>query len=203
MRLVFVHFTFELLDVLLFGLVYVTWALHNFFVRIARLFVADGSAPQRGKGHRIITRRTYVECFQGSDLPLSKGSNARAPSRAVFRSASGLEEGIGSCAGIHIARLSINEHRLALAQRSAACTIFFRKMRVSRVSANRLCVIETGVVMGVSNTAFLALITPVRFTQEIRKRETHRASLSARPALTFPSRCTTVSPSSSAEAARR
>jgi hypothetical protein len=63
--------------------------------------------------------------------------------------------------------LSINEHRLALAQRSAACTIFFRKMRVFRVNTDRLCVIETGVVVGVSNTAFLALIPPVRFTLEI------------------------------------
>ena len=167
MRLVPAHLTFELLDVLLFGLVYVTWALHNFFAGVARLFVADGLAPQRGKGHQIIKRQTYVEFFQESDLPLSKGSNARGPSRAIFHSASGLEEGIRSCVGIHLASLSINEHRLALAQRSAACTIFFRKMRVFRVNTDRLCVIETGIVVGVSNTAFLALIPPVRFTLEI------------------------------------
>jgi hypothetical protein len=51
----------------------------------------------------------------------------------VFRSSSGLEEGIGSCTGIHLASLSISEHHLVLAQRSAACTVFFKKMRVFHV----------------------------------------------------------------------
>ena len=135
--------------------------------RYTHLFVADGLAPQRGKGHQITKQQTYIECFQESDLLLSKGSNARGPSRAIFHSTSGLEEGIHSCAGIHLASLSINEHHLALAQCSVACTIFFRKMRVFRMNTDRLCMIETGVVVGVSNTAFLTLIPPVRFTLEI------------------------------------
>ena len=115
MCLVFAHFTFELLDVPLFGLVYVTCALHTFFTPVARLFVADGSALQRGKRHRIITRQTYVECFQESDFPLRKGSCALVLSRAVFHSASCLEEDIGSCASIHLTSLNISELRLALA----------------------------------------------------------------------------------------
>jgi hypothetical protein len=116
MCLIPAHLTFGLLDVLLFGLVYVTWVLHNFFAHIAHLFVADGSAPQRGKGHRITKQQTYIECFQESNLPLSKGSNARGLSRAVFCSTSGLEEGIHSCVGIHLASFSINEHHPTLKQ---------------------------------------------------------------------------------------
>jgi hypothetical protein len=38
-----------------------------------------------------------------------------------------------------------------------------------QVNMDRLCVVEIGVVMGVSNTSFLALIPPVRFTPEIQK----------------------------------
>jgi hypothetical protein len=67
--------------------------------------------------------------FQKSDLPLSKGSNALGLSRVVFRNASGLEEGISNCAGIHLVGLNISEP-LALVQRSATCTVFFKKMRV-------------------------------------------------------------------------
>ena len=95
--------------------------------------MADGPAPQRGKRQRIIKRRTYVECCQESDLPPSKGSCALVPSRAVFRSVSGLEGGIGSCAGIHLASLNSSELRLALAQRRSVCTVFFKKMRVFHV----------------------------------------------------------------------
>jgi hypothetical protein len=89
--------------------------------------VADLSAPQRGKRARIIKRRTYVECFQESDLPPSKGSCALGP---VFLSASGLEEGIGGCAGIHLASLNSSELRLALAQDRTVCTVLFKKMPV-------------------------------------------------------------------------
>jgi hypothetical protein len=65
-------------------------------------------------------------------------------------------------------------------------------------------VIETGIVVGVSDTAFLTLIPSVRFTPEIRKRikgKTHHASRSAHAASAFPKRCTTVSRGSFAEAA--
>ena len=92
--------------------------------------MADGPAPQRGKRQRIIKWRTYIECFQESDLPPSKGSCALVPSRAVFRSASRLEGGIGSCAGIHLASLNISELRLALAQCRTVCTVLFKKMPV-------------------------------------------------------------------------
>ena len=73
---------------------------------------------------------TYVECIQKSDLPLSERSSALGPSHAVLCSASGLEEGIGSCTGIHLARLSISEHCLALAQGCMVCTVFFKETRV-------------------------------------------------------------------------
>jgi hypothetical protein len=68
--------------------------------------------------------------FQKSEFPLSERSCALGPSRADLRGAGGLEEGIGSCAGIHLASLNIGELSLALAQRCTVCTVFFKKMRM-------------------------------------------------------------------------
>ena len=42
------------LDVLFFGLDYVTWALLSLFACVALLFVANCSASQKGMNHRII-----------------------------------------------------------------------------------------------------------------------------------------------------
>jgi len=112
--------------VLLFGLVYVTWALHNFFARVARLVVADRSVSQRGQRRQTIKGGTYVECFQNSDFPLS-------PCRAVLRSASSLEEDVASCAGTHLVRLFVSKLRLTLAQRRMVYTVFSEKVRVFQV----------------------------------------------------------------------
>jgi hypothetical protein len=60
----------------------------------------------------------------------SERSCALGPSRAVLRGAGGLEEGIGSCAGIHLASLSISDLRLVLPQRCTVCTMFFKKTSV-------------------------------------------------------------------------
>ncbi len=73
------------------------------------------------------------EWFQESDLLFSKGSNVLGLSRMVSHSATGLEEGIGSCAGIHLTSLNISKLHLTLAQCRTVCTVFFKKMCVFQV----------------------------------------------------------------------
>jgi hypothetical protein len=115
---------------LVFGLVYVTWALHGFFARVAHLVVADGSISKRGKRLQTIKGGTDVERFQKSDFPLGGRSSALGSRRVVLDSSSGLEEGIGSCAGIHLSRLCISKLSLTLAQRRTVCAVFSEKVSV-------------------------------------------------------------------------
>jgi hypothetical protein len=190
MCLVLAHQSFELLDVLLFGLGYVTWALHSFFARVARLVVADGSVSQREKRRQTIKGGAYVECFRKSDFLHSECGSALGPRRAVLRSASGLEEGVASCAGIHLASLSTSEHRRALAQRCTVCTVFFKKMCVPRAA-------PTGSAGSRRRSRQVSRVprflnARMKFAPEIRKRmkgETHHASPSACAASTSASKC--------------
>jgi hypothetical protein len=130
--LVLAHQAFEILDMLLVGLVYVAKTLGGFFACVACLFLASESTFPHGRDTEQVKceRRTYVQRLQESNLPLSKRGSALSPHRAVLRSTSGLEECIGSCASIHLAGLCIGELRFALAQRRAVCTVFFKKMCV-------------------------------------------------------------------------
>ena len=70
---------------------------------------------------------TYVECLQKSDLPLRKRRGALSSRRAVFRGPRGLEECIGRCAGIYLARQRISELRFALTPHCTVCTVFFEE----------------------------------------------------------------------------
>ena len=116
------------LDVPFFGLVYITWALLTLFACAAHLFVANRSASQKRMNHRIIKRRTYVNWFKN---PTSRSVSTVVPSVLVTRSsAAEPEEGISSCAGIHLVWRCVSQLCLALAQRCAVCTVFFEKMSV-------------------------------------------------------------------------
>ena len=85
---------------------------------------------RRGKRRQTIKGGAYVECFRKSDFLLSECGSALGPRRAVLRSASGLEEGVASCMGIHLARLCVSNLRLTLARRRTVCTAFSEKVRV-------------------------------------------------------------------------
>jgi hypothetical protein len=63
---------------------------------------------------------------------------------------------VSAVARIDLARLCIRELCLTLSQRRTICTVFFQQMHIGR-GVDRLCMIETGVVEGVSGTALLAL----------------------------------------------
>jgi hypothetical protein len=73
---------------------------------------------------------TYVEGLEKSHLPLSKRSSALGPRRTFLRGTSSLEEGIGSRARVHLARLYFSKLCLALTQRSAVRTVFFEEVCV-------------------------------------------------------------------------
>jgi len=59
----------------------------------------------------------------------------RRVATVVAAVAAGLEGGIGSCVGIHLASLNISEIRLTLARRRTIYAVFFKKMRVFRRNA--------------------------------------------------------------------
>ena len=82
----------------------------------------------RGERCQTIKGGTYIECFQKSDIPLTKSSCVLGPHWAVLYSTNGLKEGIGSCAAIHLVSSSISGLQLMLAQRYTVCTVIFKKM---------------------------------------------------------------------------
>ena len=77
----YMHLVLAQLDVLFFGLLYVTLVQLRLFACVAHLFVANRSASQKGKNHRIIKRRTHVNCFKN---PTSRPVSTAV--RSVLRS---------------------------------------------------------------------------------------------------------------------
>ncbi len=141
------------LDVLFFGLLYVTRALLSLFACVAHLFVANRPASQNGKNHRIMKRRMYLNCLKN---PTSHLVSAAVRSVLVARSsAAEPEEGISSCAGIHLVWLCVSQLCLALAQCCAVFTVFFKKMSVFHGQRRQARGIETAVAAGVSGATFL------------------------------------------------
>jgi hypothetical protein len=161
---VYMRLVLALLDMLLFGLVYVTWDLRGFFAWEARLFVANRSTSQKGESHRIIKRQTYVGCFQEPDISLSEGSNALGPLRTALHSprrASAVAWASTSQACVSAS----SALRWCNAARAASCSL--RRCACSKRSADRLCVIDMEVAASVSGAVLLNLNTPMRFTPDI------------------------------------
>jgi len=153
MRLALVHQRLEVLDMLFIGLIYVIRALRIFFACVARLFVARKmNVKERQRWHE----RTLSACRN----PTSRSESAAARSALIARSSAARAACwcVSAVARASTSRVcasaSSASHRRSAA-RSAPCSS--RRRACSSRSADRLCVMETGVVAGVSGTAFLAL----------------------------------------------
>ena len=102
------------------------------------------SSPER-KGTLNNQAANVRWVLSGIRLPTQQMQLCARPESRGLPSASGLEEGIGSCAGIHPASSNISELHLTLAgwrsvARSAPCSL--RKCACSKCNTDRLCVIE-------------------------------------------------------------
>ena len=155
MRLALVHQPLEVLDMLFIGLIYVIRALRIFFACVACLFVAR-KMNVKGKERQRWHERTLSACRN----PTSRSESAAARSALIARSSAARAAWwcVSAVARASTSRVcasaSSASHRRSAA-RSAPCSS--RRRACSSRSADRLCVMETGVVAGVSGTAFLAL----------------------------------------------